>query len=159
MLRDLGEGGVGANAPARVLRPGGKNLRAQVDRLDPPARTSLEQACGLCVEAGHYEVELPHLLLALTQADVPTQTLLSEAGVEPSTVSEKAQRSLDRLPTGCEGRPVLGADTLQLLDAATSAGDRPVTTRQLILTLVAVPELRDLAVAIADDLGQLQVPA
>ena len=95
------------------------DLKPLVGRLDGYCKESLENAVGLCVSRGHYEITVEHLLHRLLddpQADLPL--LLRQNGVDAGTLRQGVERVLEELRTGNTGRPAFSPLLLELLQDA-----------------------------------------
>ena len=95
------------------------DLKPLVGRLDGYCKESLENAVGLCVSRGHYEITVEHLLHRLLdepQADLPL--LLRQNGVDAGTLRQGIDRVLEDMRTGNAGRPAFSPLLLELLQDA-----------------------------------------
>ena len=95
------------------------DLKPLVGRLDGYCKASLENAVGLCVSRGHYEITVEHLLHRLLdepQADLPL--LLRQNGVDAGTLRQGIDRVLEDMRTGNAGRPAFSPLLLELLQDA-----------------------------------------
>ena len=95
------------------------DLKPLVGRLDGYCKESLENAVGLCVSRGHYEITVEHLLHRLLdepQADLPL--LLRQNGVEAIVLRQGVDRVLEDMRTGNAGRPAFSPLLLELLQDA-----------------------------------------
>ena len=95
------------------------DLKPLVGRLDGYCKESLENAVGLCVSRGHYEITVEHLLHRLLdepQADLPL--LLRQNGVEAVVLRQGVDRVLEDMRTGNAGRPAFSPLLLELLQDA-----------------------------------------
>lgn len=95
------------------------DLKPLVGRLDGYCKESLENAVGLCVSRGHYEITVEHLLHRLLdepQADLPL--LLRQNGIDAGTLRHGVDRVLEELRTGNTGRPAFSPLLLELLQDA-----------------------------------------
>jgi type VI secretion system protein VasG len=95
------------------------DLKPLVGRLDGYCKASLENAVGLCVSRGHYEITLEHLLHRLLdepQADMPL--LLHQNGVDVAMLRHGIERVLEDMRTGNAGRPAFSPLLLELLQDA-----------------------------------------
>lgn len=95
------------------------DLKPLVGRLDGYCKESLENAVGLCVSRGHYEITIEHLLHRLLdepQADLPL--LLRQNGVDAGTLRQGVERVLEDLRAGNTGRPAFSPLLLELLQDA-----------------------------------------
>jgi type VI secretion system protein VasG len=95
------------------------DLKPLVGRLGGYCKESLENAVGLCVSRGHYEITVEHLLHRLLdepQADLPL--LLRQNGVEAGVLRQGLERVLEDMRTGNAGRPAFSPLLLELLQDA-----------------------------------------
>ena len=84
------------------------DLRALVGKLNDHSRRALEAAAGLCLSKTHYEVEIEHFLLKLSeQADGDVAALYRHYEVNHARVTQELMRALDRLKTGNSRAPAL----------------------------------------------------
>ena len=96
----------------------GLNLKNLVGKLTPQARRALESAAGLCQSRTHYEVACEHWLAKL--AEQPTQDIAricEHYEIAPEAALQGLERGLGDYKTGNSGRPVLGPDIEELLQA------------------------------------------
>jgi type VI secretion system protein VasG len=95
------------------------DLKPLVARLDGYCKASLENAAGLCISRGHYEITLEHLLHRLLdepQADL--SLLLRQNGVDAGALRHGVDRVLEEMRTGNAGRPAFSPLLLELLQDA-----------------------------------------
>ncbi len=95
------------------------DLKPLVGRLDGYCKESLENAVGLCVSRGHYEITVEHLLHRLLdepQADLPL--LLRQGGIDAGTLRQGLERVLEAMRTGNAARPAFSPLLLELLQDA-----------------------------------------
>jgi type VI secretion system protein VasG len=84
------------------------DLRALVGKLNDHCRRALEAAAGLCLSKTHYEVEIEHFLLKLSeQADGDVAALYRHYEVNHARATQELMRALDRLKTGNSRAPAL----------------------------------------------------
>jgi type VI secretion system protein VasG len=84
------------------------DLRALVGTLNDHCRRGLEAAAGLCLSKTHYDVEIEHLLLKLSeQADGDVAQIYRHYEVNHARVTQELMRALDRLKTGNSRAPSL----------------------------------------------------
>src|SRR5258706_14287789 len=84
------------------------DLRALVGKLNDHCRRALEAAAGLCLSKTHYEVEIEHFLLKLTeQADGDVAQLFRHYEINHARATQELMRALDRLKTGNSRAPAL----------------------------------------------------
>uniref|UniRef100_UPI000D39C95D type VI secretion system ATPase TssH n=1 Tax=unclassified Variovorax TaxID=663243 RepID=UPI000D39C95D len=95
------------------------DLKPLVGRLDDHCKASLENAAGLCISRGHYEITLEHLLHRLLdepQADL--SLLLRQNGVDAAALRQGVERVLEDMRSGNAGRPAFSPLLLELLQDA-----------------------------------------
>jgi type VI secretion system protein VasG len=84
------------------------DLRALVGKLNDHCRRALEGAAGLCLSKTHYEVEIEHFLLKLSeQSDGDVAAIYRHYEVNHARVTQDLMRALDRLKTGNSRAPAL----------------------------------------------------
>ena len=60
------------------------NLKSLVSKMNPVTKTGLEAAAGLCMNLGHYNIEIEHLLAKLLgERDTDLLQILSQLSVNP----------------------------------------------------------------------------
>jgi len=95
------------------------DLKPLVGRLDGYCKEALENAVGLCVARGHYEITIEHLvhrLLDEPQADMPL--LLRQNGVDAGLLRQAVEHELEAMRSGNAGRPAFSPLLLELLQDA-----------------------------------------
>jgi type VI secretion system protein VasG len=95
------------------------DLKPLVGRLGGYCKSSLENAAGLCISRGHYEITLEHLLHRLLdepQADL--SLLLRQNGVDAGALRQGVDRVLEEMRSGNAGRPAFSPLLLELLQDA-----------------------------------------
>src|SRR5438128_8837684 len=74
------------------------SLKSLIGKLNDTCRGALEAAAGLCLTRTHYDVDVEHLLLKLSEiADTDFQRILRHYGVEQARLARDLTRTLDRL--------------------------------------------------------------
>ena len=122
------------------------DLKGLVRKLNRHVTRFLENAAGLAVSRGHYEVTPEHLLLIfLDDPLADAQAILRHYGVSPAPVLAAVQRSLEELRSGGSARPVFSPVLLEWVQDAwmlTSVeyGDSQVRSGTLMLALILHPE-------------------
>src|SRR5215468_9524556 len=95
------------------------NLKGLIGKLDDTCRRALEAAAGLCLTRTHYDVDVEHLLLKLSEVmDTDFQRLLRHYEVEEARLTRDLTRALDRLKTGNARTPVLSPRLPRLFSEA-----------------------------------------
>jgi type VI secretion system protein VasG len=119
------------------------DLRALVGKLNDQCRRALEAAAGLCLSKTHYEVEIEHFLLKLSeQADGDVARLYRHYEVNHARVTQELMRALDRLRTGNSRAPSLSPRLPKLVRdawvlASVQYGMPHVRSGLLLLALVS----------------------
>src|SRR5699024_10221697 len=81
-------------------------FKSLVGRLNPTCREALESAAGLCLNRGHYEITIEHMLVRLVQDPATdVQLILHQAGIDPGRLQRALEQSLEAFKTGNTGRP------------------------------------------------------
>src|SRR5215467_16069134 len=84
------------------------SLKSLIGKLNNTCRGALEAAAGLCLTRTHYDVDIEHLLLKLSEVvDTDFQRILRYYEVEQARLARDLTRALDRLKTGNARTPVL----------------------------------------------------
>jgi type VI secretion system protein VasG len=95
------------------------DLKALVGRLNEPCRRALEAAAGLTLSRTHYNVEIEHWLLKLTDApDSDFAAILRHYEVDQGRLTVDLNRALDRMKTGNARAPSLSPDIVDLAKEA-----------------------------------------
>jgi type VI secretion system protein VasG len=119
------------------------DLKRLIERLDDHSRRSLEAAAGLTLSRSHYNVELEHLFLKLTEAsDTAIATILLHFEVDRSRLFADLTKALDRMTTGNTRAPGLSPDIVELtrqawLFASVEQGSSQITSGHLVWALLA----------------------
>jgi type VI secretion system protein VasG len=127
------------------------NLKALVGKLNPACRSAMEGAAGLCLTRTHYDVDLEHLFLKLSEMpDTDLQRVLRHYEVDHARLTRDLTRALDRLKTGNARTPAMSPRIPALItDAWTLAsieyGAVQVRSGHLLLALLANDDLARLA--------------
>ncbi|MGH7056973.1 MAG: AAA family ATPase, partial [Acetobacteraceae bacterium] len=91
------------------------DLKALVGRLDEHCRRALEAAAGLTLSRSHYNVEIEHWLLKLTDgADTDIPIILRHYEADSGRLVTDLNRGLDRLKTGNARAPSLSPEIVEL---------------------------------------------
>ena len=123
------------------------NLRALVGKLNSTTRSALEASAGLCLSRTHYDVEIEHYLLKLTDSsDGDFARILKAFGVDGSRLSSDLIRSLDKLKSGNARTPAFSPSLLKMLTEAWTLGSIDYAAGEIrsgftILALVTNEEL------------------
>ena len=115
----------------------------RLDKLTTKSQEALQQAQGLADKRNHQAIEVEHLLFALMgQKEGVVLALLQKLGVPLTTVTERLQKALDRLPqvTGATGQTYIGPRLKKVIESAESEAealkDEYVSTEHLLLAMV-----------------------
>ncbi|OQW92318.1 MAG: ClpV1 family T6SS ATPase, partial [Thiotrichaceae bacterium IS1] len=95
------------------------DLKPLINHLNAHCLRATENAAGLCVARGHYEIAIEHLLLMLiedTHADF--QQILRHYEIDPAVVEKSLQHAVEIDKTGNSGRPVFAPLLLELFQEA-----------------------------------------
>lgn len=140
------------------------DLKQLLGRLNRFAKQSLENAAGVCVSSGHYEVTIEHVLLkALDDTESDVYQILRYFEIEPARVQRALQHTIEQLKTGNAGKPVFSPLLVEWIEDAwvvssIELGLTQVRTGALLATLLANPRfgygpyMDDLARISANDL-------
>ena len=81
------------------------NLKFLIGKLNDTSRRTLEAAAGLCLSRTHYNVEVEHWLLKLTEMpNTDLAALFRYYEVDTSKLQRDLTKAIDRLKTGKIGR-------------------------------------------------------
>ncbi|AJC22334.1 type VI secretion system ATPase TssH [Pandoraea pulmonicola] len=116
-------------------------LKPLFARLNPYTRRALEDAAGLCLTRGHYEIAIEHFLLKLLddpRSDVPL--MLAHFGIDTARLAAALEAQLAKLKNGSATRPVFSprlADWLQdaWLAASITLGQTHIRGGALLIAL------------------------
>ncbi len=72
-----------------------------IAKLNATCRSGLEEAARLCVARTHYEIDIEHYLLKLTEVpDADISAIYRHFEIDASRVSRDLTRALDRMKSG-----------------------------------------------------------
>jgi type VI secretion system protein VasG len=92
------------------------SLQNLIHRLNATSRNALEGAAGLCLSRAHYEVEIEHFLLKLTEGiDNDLLRILRHFRIDLSRFTMDLSRSLTFLKAGNQGTPHLSDSLVKML--------------------------------------------
>jgi type VI secretion system protein VasG len=95
------------------------DLRQLVGKLNDPCRRALEAAAGLTLSRTHYNVELEHLLVTLSDpADGDIAAILRHYEVDQGRLTADLNRALERMKTGNGRAPALAPEIVELAKQA-----------------------------------------
>ena len=84
------------------------DLKPLVGRLEGYCKESLENAVGLCVSRGHYEITVEHVLLKMLEdPSADLALIMAHFDVDVAAMTRSLQAVLDDLRSGNAGKPVL----------------------------------------------------
>ncbi len=127
------------------------NLKVLIGKLNDTCRKAAERAASLCLSRGHYEVDLEHFFLALTENSASDFALLARRyGVSLDLLDTDLHRELDRFKTGNTRTPVLSPHLPKLFEqawliASLEGGTTRVRSGHCLLALLTAPDLEQLA--------------
>src|SRR5215469_2371081 len=138
------------------------NLRALVGKLNSTTRSALEASAGLCLSRTHYDVEIEHYLLKLTDSsDGDFARILKAFGVDGSRLSSDLIRSLDKLKSGNARTPAFSPSLLKMLTEAWTLGSIDYSAGEIrsgftILALVTNEELARMVREVTREFEKIQ---
>ncbi len=136
-----------------------------VAKLNATCRSGLEEAARLCVARTHYEVDIEHYLLKLTEmTDSDVAAIYRHFEIDASRVSRDLTRALDRMKSGNSRNPAISPRIVKLLSEAWSVGSVDYNASQIrsafILTALLTSEsLAHFATASCPELKSISVEA
>jgi ATP-dependent Clp protease ATP-binding subunit ClpB len=114
----------------------------RLDKLTTKSQEALQQAQGLAEKRNHQAIDVEHLLFALMgQKEGVVLALLQKLGMPLTTVTERLQKALDRLPqvTGAAGQTYISPRLKKVIESAESEAealkDEYVSTEHLLLAI------------------------
>ena len=137
------------------------SLKALIGKLNDTCRNALEGAAGLCLARTHYDVDVEHLLLKLTEmSDTDFQRVLRHYEIDQARLSRDLTRALDRLKTGNARTPALSPRIPRLLReawtiASIEFGATQLRSGHLLLALLSNEDLARLARESAPELDKI----
>ncbi|MBD3183748.1 type VI secretion system ATPase TssH [Candidatus Poribacteria bacterium] len=99
-----------------------RDIKRLSQKLNNYTVNTLEAALGLCVNRGHYQVSIEHLLLKFLEdakSDIPL--ILSHFDINPGELSRELNRSLEDFRSGNTGKPSWSPSLLQVFESAWTA--------------------------------------
>ncbi|MDA3962595.1 MAG: type VI secretion system ATPase TssH [Planctomycetota bacterium] len=95
------------------------HVKALIDRLNDFCRKNMEAAAGSCVNRGHYEVTVEHLLHELIDdAGADIQLICRDQGVDVERLRQALDATLEGLKIGNSGRPVFSPRLMEWFSKA-----------------------------------------
>ena len=99
------------------------NLKALIGKLNASSRKALEDAAGLCVSRTHFNVELEHFLVKLTeQTDGDLFRIARHSGMDLARLRSDLDKSLDGFRTGNARTPAFSPALADMFTAAWTLG-------------------------------------
>jgi type VI secretion system protein VasG len=84
------------------------NLKALIGKLNDTCRNAMEAAAGLCLARTHYDVDIEHLVVKLSETtDSDVARIYKYYEVDQPRLMKDLTRALDRLKTGNTRTPAL----------------------------------------------------
>lgn len=103
-----------------------------VAKLNATCREGLEEAARLCFSRTHYEVDLEHYLLKLTEmSDSDLAAIYRHFEIDSARVSRDLTRALDRMRSGNSRNPAISPRIIRLLSEAWSMGSVEYNASQI----------------------------
>jgi type VI secretion system protein VasG len=136
-----------------------------IAKLNATCRSGLEEAAALCVARTHYEIDIEHYLLKLTEVpDADISAIYRHFEIDASRVSRDLTRALDRMKSGNSRNPAISPRIIRLLSEAWSVGSVEYSASQIrsafILTaLLASDSLSHFATASCPELQRISIEA
>ncbi|MGO9134545.1 MAG: type VI secretion system ATPase TssH [Methylovirgula sp.] len=95
------------------------DLKRLLNRLNGYTKRALENAAGLSVSRGNFEVGVEHLLLAMTDdVERDIAVILRHFNIEMAALQKALQRSVEAMRAGNPGRPVFAPSLVELFQDA-----------------------------------------
>jgi type VI secretion system protein VasG len=136
-----------------------------VAKLNATCREGLEEAARLCFSRTHYEVDIEHYLLKLTEAsDADVAAIYRHFEIDSSRVSRELTRALDRMRSGNSRNPAISPRIIRLLSEAWSLGSVEYSASQirsafLLTALLTSDTLSQFATSSCPELKRISVEA
>ena len=84
------------------------NLKSLIERMNPTLKESLDNAAGLCLNTGHYNIEIEHWLQKiLEKTDTDAEKVISHFGVSRDKILSELTHTLESLKSGNTRTPSL----------------------------------------------------
>ncbi len=139
------------------------DLKSLIGKLNNTCRGALEGAAGLCLTRTHYDVDIEHLFLKLSEIpDIDVARILRQYEIDPARLSRDLTRALDRLKTGNARTPALSPRLPKLISeawtlASIDLGVDKIRSGHLLLALLASDDLARLARESSAEFGRISV--
>ncbi len=117
------------------------SIRAILEKLNKYDKGLLEGAVGACVNRGHYEVTVTHILdQAFSEGSGDLLYILNHFKVDPTLFKSALQQELKELKIGNTGKPVFSPTLINILELAWSEsslnlGEAEIRTGGILLAL------------------------
>jgi type VI secretion system protein VasG len=137
------------------------SLKSLIAKLNDTCRGALEAAAGLCLTRTHYDVDVEHLFLKLSEApDTDLQRILRHYDVDQARLARDLTRALDRLKTGNARTPALSPRIPRLISEAWNVASidfnaASVRSGHLLLALLEDEDLARLARESSTEFGKI----
>jgi type VI secretion system protein VasG len=138
-------------------------LKTLIAKLDTLCLNAATRAASLCLARGHYEVDLEHLLLALTEQSASDVSVVLRANaLSAEALRADLERELARMKTGNTRTPVFSQHLIALFEqawliASLDSHVARIRSGHLLLALLASPELAQFAERMSSILIQVPV--
>ncbi|NUO74581.1 MAG: type VI secretion system ATPase TssH [Lysobacter sp.] len=127
------------------------NLKTLIGKLNDTSRLAVERAANICVQRGHYEVDLEHLFLALLEqphSDFALIAKRSDIGLD--SLQRDLDKEIGRFKNGNTRTPVFSPHLPTLFEhawllASLDAQTTRIRSGHLLLALLTEPGLSQLA--------------
>jgi type VI secretion system protein VasG len=139
------------------------NLKALVTKLNGTCRSALENSAGLCVSRMHYEVDVEHFLLKLTEVpDSDLCAIYRHFDIASSRMSRDLTRALDKFKSGNARNPALSPRIAKLLSEAWSIASVDFSSAQvrsgfILVAILATDELSRLVLESCPELRRISL--
>ncbi|GHA82212.1 type VI secretion system ATPase TssH [Cognatilysobacter bugurensis] len=127
------------------------NLKTLIGKLDDTCRQAAERAANLCMQRGHYEVDLEHLFLALLEQPRCDFALITQrSGISPDGLRGDLENEIARFRNGNTRTPVFSPHLPTLFEhawliASLDSQTTRIRSGHLLLALLTEPALSQLA--------------
>ncbi|SFK93146.1 type VI secretion system ATPase TssH [Lysobacter sp. cf310] len=127
------------------------NLKTLIGKLNDTSRLAVERAANLCVQRGHYEVDLEHLFLALLEQPRSDFALIAQrSDIGLDSLQRDLDREIGRFKNGNTRTPVFSPHLPTLFEhawllASLDAQTTRIRSGHLLLALLTEPGLSQLA--------------
>ena len=139
------------------------DLKSLIGKLNNTCRGALEGAAGLCLTRTHYDVDIEHLFLKLSEIpDIDVARILRQYEIDQARLSRDLTRALDRLKTGNARTPALSPRLPKLITeawtlASIGLGVDKIRSGHLLLALLESDDLARLARESSAEFGRISV--